>query len=65
MHNAITNAPMSNDAYAGFLRLLLTPSSKAVSMTQDVRAYLSYVEQCEPLSDIARIAMGQMTVQAA
>ena len=62
---AARNAPMSADAYAGFLKLLLTPASKVPTITPDIAAYLRYVGETEPLSDESRRALGQQTVQAA
>jgi hypothetical protein len=60
-----TRAPMSADAYAGFLKLLLTPASKPVTLSPDVEAYLAYSSAREPLSPAARRALGQPTNRAA
>jgi hypothetical protein len=56
---------MSPDAYAGFLKLWLTPSSKAPRQSAEVDAYLRYANKREPLSDATRRAIGQPTEQAA
>lgn len=48
---------MSDDAFAGFLRLLLTPIHRRVELTPDVLAYLAYVEEVEPLSLEVRARM--------
>lgn len=58
-------APMSADAYAGFLKLWLTPAHKAPEMTPDVEAYLRHASEREPLSDTVRRALGQPTEKAA
>ena len=60
-----TRAPMSADAYAGFLKLLLTPVSKPVSLSPDIEAYLAYTSGREPLSGVARRALGQPADRAA
>jgi len=56
---------MSADAYAGFLKLWLTPSSKLPRMSHDVEAYLRYANKHEPLSEAARDAAGLTTRRAA
>ena len=58
-------APMSADAYAGFLKLWLTPAHRLPEITPDVEAYLRYVGEREPLSDATREALGQPTRRAA
>lgn len=40
--------PMSNDAFAGFLRLLLTPLRDAPEPTAELRAYLEYLSRVYP-----------------
>jgi hypothetical protein len=50
---------MSADAYAGFLKLWLTPSHKEPVMTPEVEAYLRHASAREPLSDDVRAALGQ------
>ena len=40
---------MSPDAYAGFLKLWLTPPGAADPNSADVEAYLSHVNRREPL----------------
>ena len=42
-------ARMSADAYAGFLKLWLTPASRAPRQSRDLDAYLSYANEREPL----------------
>ena len=56
---------MTPDAYAGFLKLLLTPGSSVPRPSADVDAYLRYASQREPLSDEVRRALGQPRVRAA
>ena len=58
-------APMSNDAYAGFLRLLLTPDREIPRASTELDAYLLWSSHREPLSDEVRRALGQPTVEAA
>jgi hypothetical protein len=43
---------MDPEAYAGFLRLLLTPASRVPSLTSDVEAYLRYANRREPVTSI-------------
>jgi hypothetical protein len=58
-------APMSADAYAGFLKLWLTPASKLPRLDDEIRAYLRHVSDRAPLSGDARQALGQPTRKAA
>jgi len=58
-------APMNADAYAGFLKLWLTPVGKTPAVTPEVEAYLRYASEREPLSPAARRALGQPTDRAA
>ena len=58
-------APMDADAYAGFLKLWLTPASKLPSLDDEVRAYLRHVSDREPLNEESRRALGQPTRKAA
>ncbi len=60
-----STAAMSPDAYAGFLKLLLTPASKVPQPSPELDAYLRYLNREEPLSDTTRRALGQPTQQAA
>lgn len=53
------SAAMSADAYAGFLKLWLTPAHKEPAMTPEVEAYLRHASQREPLSGEVRAALGQ------
>ena len=47
---ARSRAPrMTNDAYAGFLRLLLTPLSVVPQPSAELDAYLSYLNAAAPL----------------
>lgn len=39
---------MSNAAFAGFLRLLLTPLNEAPRPTSELRAYLDYLSSLHP-----------------
>jgi hypothetical protein len=45
--SARTPAPMSHDAYAGFLKLWLTPTNQLPSLTAEVDAYLRHVSARE------------------
>lgn len=58
-------APMDADAYAGFLKLWLTPAHRLPSLDEEIRAYLRHVSEREPLSDASRRALGQPTRKAA
>ena len=58
-------ARMSDDAFAGFLKLWLTPAHKLPSLDDEVRAYLRHVSDREPLGEESRRALGQPTRQAA
>jgi hypothetical protein len=64
-HTARRAAPMSADAYAGFLKLWLTPAHKEPAMTPEVQAYLREASAREPLSADVRQALGQPTRRAA
>jgi len=43
------SAPMSPDAYAGFLKLLLTPGGRVPRPSTDVDAYLQHANERDPL----------------
>jgi hypothetical protein len=58
-------ATMSPDAYAGFLKLWLTPSDTLPSRSPEIDAYLRHVSEREPLSEPCLRALGQITVRAA
>ncbi|WP_420126374.1 hypothetical protein [Longimicrobium sp.] len=58
-------APMSADAYAGFLKLWLTPTNKLPRLDEEIRAYLRHVSDREPLSGDVRETLGQPTRKAA
>ena len=60
-----SSAPMSADAYAGFLKLWLTPASELPAISSDVEAYLRHASEREPLSPTAQRAMGLATDLAA
>lgn len=57
--------PMSADAFAGFLQLLLTPLDRGPRQTDDLDAYLEHLSATAPLSDTTRMILGQPTVEAA
>lgn len=59
------NASMSPDAYAGFLKLLLTPASEVPAPSADIDAYLAHLADQDPLPDSIRMLLGQPTVEAA
>ena len=59
------NAPMSADAFAGFLKLWLTPSTRIPRASEDVDAYLEHVSERDPLPDSVRRVLGRPTNQAA
>jgi hypothetical protein len=56
---------MDADAYAGFLKLWLTPAHKELTMTPEVEAYLRHANEREPLNQASREALGQPARQAA
>ena len=58
-------APMNPDAFAGFLKLWVTPVGKLPAAAPDVEAYLRYANEREPLSPASRRALGQPTDRAA
>jgi|GEM_PF-3175236 len=60
-----TGAPMSHDAYDGFLRLLLTPGGRIPAQTQEVQAYVRHLNQVEPLSEATLMMLGHSTERAA
>jgi hypothetical protein len=47
---------MDTEAYAGFLRLLLTPDSRVPSLTSDVEAYLRYANRRDPVTSLGNAA---------
>jgi hypothetical protein len=63
--SAPKRAPMSADAYAGFLKLWLTPAHRLPEMTPEVEAYLRHANEREPLADATRRTLGQPTRRAA
>jgi hypothetical protein len=56
---------MSSDAYAGFIKLLLTPMTVVPRIDEDVEAYLNHLNAREPLTATARRAIAQPTDHAA
>jgi hypothetical protein len=56
---------MDADAYAGFLKLWLTPSHELPSLDDEIRAYLRHLSEREPLNEESRRALGQPTRRAA
>lgn len=56
---------MDADAYAGFLKLLLTPASQVPAMTEDVEAYLSYANRREPVVACLPVSRGFDSREAA
>jgi hypothetical protein len=57
--------PMTPDAYAGFIQLLLTPATRVPRESTDLDAYLQHLSDVEPLSQASRMILGQPTVEAA
>ena len=55
---------MNADAYAGFLKLLLTPTSKEFEVTADVAAYLRYANTREPLPVMVRPSLQAPSIQS-
>jgi len=47
--NTARTAPMNHDAYAGFLKLWLTPFSRIPEPSPEIDAYIRYVDEREPL----------------
>lgn len=58
-------APMSPDAYAGFLKLLLSPTHRLPVDDQDVDAYIRHSNRVDPLSAATRRFIGQPADRAA
>ena len=58
-------APMSADAFAGFLKLWLAPAGKEPTRSPEVEAYLRHANQRDPLSRETRRVLGQTTERAA
>lgn len=44
---------MSNSAFAGFLRLLLTPLNEAPEPSKELHAYLEYLARVQPPASAA------------
>ena len=64
-HTPSRRAPMSADAYAGFLKLWLTPAREVPAITPEVEAYLRHANQQAPLNDESRAVLEQTTRKAA
>lgn len=64
-HTTPRRAPMSADAYAGFLKLWLTPAHKAPQMTPEVEAYLRHANEQAPLNEESRRVLELTTRKAA
>lgn len=47
---------MTNAAFAGFLRLLLTPLNEAPKSCPELDAYLRYLSRANPRADAGRAA---------
>jgi len=47
--NPTRTAPMNPDAYAGFLKLWLSPFSRIPKPSPEIDAYIQYVDEREPL----------------
>ncbi len=60
-----TATSMSPDAYAGLLKLLLTPGGRLPAPSADVDAYIRHANRAEPLSAASRRALGQRLDRAA
>jgi hypothetical protein len=60
-----SSGSMSPDAYAGLLRLLLTPGGILPKPSADVDAYIEHANRTEPLSAVSRRALGQRFDRAA
>jgi hypothetical protein len=63
--NRTKKTSMSADAYAGFLKLLLTPVTQVPRRSPELDAYLRYLNEREPLSDATREAIGLSSKHAA
>lgn len=60
MSKTPTHRPrMSADAYAGFLQMLLTPTSREPRPSRELQAYLHYVEQAEKFERAAELDRGR------
>jgi hypothetical protein len=56
---------MSPDAFAGFLKLWLTPAGHLPKPSAEVDAYLRHAERIDPLPEAARRAIGRPVRKAA
>jgi hypothetical protein len=56
---------MSADAYAGFLKLWITPTDEIPPMSPEVDAYLRHANERDPLSATTRRILGLPTHNAA
>lgn len=64
-HRNSQRAEMSPDAYAGFLRLLLTPDHRVPSPSAELDAYLEYRSEVDPLPENVQFILGHPVVEAA
>lgn len=64
-HRNPQRTKMSPDAYAGFLRLLLTPADQVPASSPELEAYLSYRSRMDPLPDNVQHILGHPVVEAA
>ena len=62
---AAKTSRMDADAYAGFLKLWLTPANRVPAMTPEVEAYLRHANEREPLNETSRDALCQPARRAA
>jgi hypothetical protein len=60
-----TRAPMSADAYAGFLRLWLTPADRQPRPNAELNAYMRYLNAHAPLPERVRRLLGTVSDHAA
>jgi hypothetical protein len=58
-------APMNADAYAGFLKLLITPPSKLPRPSREIDAYVQHLNEHDPLSEITLRELGLHSDRAA
>lgn len=56
---------MDADAYAGFLKLLLTPTSRMPSIAGDIEAYMRYANDREPVVGCVPVTSGFDSREAA
>ena len=59
MSTPSSTSSMSNTAFAGFLRLLLTPLHEAPKPSAELTAYLTYLNRVDPRAEAGTGAMPQ------